>query len=196
MERTEINDNATTEESRFAPVILKSEKEATEFCERLVSYLNEHHSTPNSYGFATPLPGGVANWSYVIIHYEFGIQFQLKREIIFDDLASVQIGIDLFGASKMDAPAKMINGVLHDSYDYNGVIFHKEKIKHTYYVFPPSPCDFYGRQVWCPRELVPYIEAYYGKNVMHKGVSHDGFYGAHEEWTAGAGDGVRLRRRL
>ena len=42
--------------------------------------------------------------------------------------------------------------------------------------------------VWCARDNEQYLKHYYGENVMHYGVSHDGFYDS--RWTPGAGDGI------
>ena len=92
--------------------------------------------------------------------------------------------VDLFGFKRDKAP-KLIDGVLRESVNYPGC-FRNAKLndEHSYYMIPPARCQFYNTTVWCPRDTLRYVENYYGKSAMSKGVTHDGFY---KNYVPGAG---------
>ncbi len=174
------------------PLILHDKDEASEWLDHLVDYMfdkqQQQQRVKEKRNATMP-----EKWSYHFVHFnEWCVQIHLTLTI-----PGLSKNLDLFGvrdqsrSSKEDKKMelKMIDNILRQPVNYFGC-FHKESNhnEHSYYVFPPVPCTYYGKQVWCARDNEQYLKHYYGENVMRYGVSHDGFYG--RNWKPGAGDGI------
>ena len=173
--------------NKHPPLILHDKDEANKWLDRLVSYVFDKQQQRAKGKKNVEMH---EKWSYHFVHFdERCVQMQLH----------VPGGrLDLFGvrdqsrkmtkwSDKMEV--KMIDNILRQPVNYFGCFQKKSNHnEHSFYTYPPVPCTFYGKQVWCARDNEQYLKHYYGENVMHSGVSHDGFYGSH--WTPSAGDGI------
>jgi len=170
------------------PLILHDKDEASEWLDRLVGYVfDKQQQKVEGKRNATMRE----KWSYRFIHFdERCVQIHLEipgggGRII--DLIGVR---DQSRSSKKDKmEVKMFDNILRQPVNYFGC-FQKESNhnEHSYYTYPPVPCTYYGKRVWCARDNEQYLKHFYGENVMQYGVSHDGFYG--RNWKPGAGDGI------
>ena len=103
---------------------------------------------------------------------KYCVKIQLEKRALAADgtHAGKLLHVDLFGIKRHMAP-KLVDGVARASVNYPGCYRNPAmEDEHSYHMIPPTRCRFYDTDVWCPRDIVGYLEGYYGKAVMSKGM--------------------------